>query len=580
MKKVPKTRKSKLKEADPLRDQAERLLQDNSENPSHVSARELKELVHELQVHKVELEIQNVKLREAQEKLEESQKLYHELYDSAPVGYITMSTSGVILESNLAGADMFGMVRRRFLHKLFQGFVLPEDLYIFQAHRQRLLENKRKDTRELRMTKKGEVFFCRMESVCVRDGKGNPVSIRSALVDVTELKDKAEELRRATIRFTAIAENARDIISRRDRNLRCIYINPAVEAQLEIPRRAFLGRTLEETHSEFPEQLREAFAEVFRTGEEKTVEYESVTPKRHKSFQAIVIPEKDGKGAVESILTVARDITALKQTQKDLESRIGRRTAALERTNLKLEEEIGKRRNFEKALRSSTEKIIQEARKRRLLSSKLVDLLEKDRRSTAITIHDELGQLLTTIKMDLEMADSAAEEDARSLISRAKERIISAIEFSRNAVNQLRPVALDTIGLVPSLETLIEDIRKSSKKVSISFFSRPLPSTLDKEKELVLYRTAQEAITNALKHASPTNIFVSLIPKDKTVLLTIEDDGKGFDYMQQTTASPESGLGIGIMEERLAHVQGELRIESLAGKGTEVIAEVPIDENQ
>jgi two-component system, NarL family, sensor kinase len=80
---------------------------------------------------------------------------------------------------------------------------------------------------------------------------------------------------------------------------------------------------------------------------------------------------------------------------------------------------------------------------------------------------------------------------------------------------------------------------------------------------------------NALKHASAKNIFVNLIAKDSSVLLTVDDDGKGFDY-EKTSASPDGGLGIGILQERLALVEGGLKVESHPGKGTQVIAEVPV----
>jgi len=352
-------------------------------------------------------------------------------------------------------------------------------------------------------------------------------------------------------------------------------VNPAIEALTGIPRRAFLGKTFDETGVGFPDQIRQAIAEVIRSGEEQSVEFEHDTSKEIKTFHAIAIPEKDREGAVKSVLTIARDITGLKGLQRSLENRVRERTAEIEQANLKLVEEIGTREKFEKVLRASSEQIIQEARKRQSLSATLVDLLEKDRRSTAMALHDHLGQLLTTIKMDLEMMDGAEEKDARVLIDRAKQRITEALRFGRDAVNQLRPVALDTLGLVSSMEALIEDIAKSTNDISISFFSRPLPSGICKDKELALYRVAQESITNALKHASPGNIFVNLMARNETVILTVEDDGKGFDYTK-TTASPDAAMGIGIMQERLFLVGGRLKIESQPGKGTQVIAEVPV----
>jgi PAS domain S-box-containing protein len=572
MKKSSKTKKTKPKDAKSLRDRAETLLR---ENPPDIPKEDLAALLHELQVHQIELQMQNEELREAHERLEESRNRYYELYDFAPVGYITMTASGVIQESNLAAADMFGMVRSRFLNNLFQGFILPDDLHLFENHRRRLFDSKTNDTCELRLRNKDHVFFCRVESAGGKDHQGNMVNIRSALIDITATKKAEEELRRANEGFAAIAENARDIISRRERDLRCTYVNPAIEALTGIPRRELLGKTFDETGVGFPDQIRKAVAEVIRSGQEKTVEFEHDTSEGIKTFHALAIPEKDREGTVKSVLTIARDIPGLKGVQKTLENSVREKAAEIEQANLKLVEEIRKREKFEKVMRASSEQIIQEAQKRQMLSARLVDLLEKDRRSTAMALHDHLGQLLTTIKMDLEMMEGAGEKDARALIHRAKQRIGEALQFSRDAVNQLRPASLDTLGLVSSMEALIQDIAKSTNDISISFFSRPLPSGICKDKELALYRVAQESITNALKHASPGNVFVNLMARNETVILTIEDDGKGFDYTQ-TIASPQAAMGIGIMQERLFLVGGRLKIESQPGKGTQVIAEVPV----
>jgi PAS domain S-box-containing protein len=563
---------TKPKDVEPLRDRAEKLLHESS---SEIPPQDLAELLHELRIHQIELELQNEELRNAQEKLQESKNLYYDLYDFAPVGYMTISTNGVILESNLAGVEFMGRVRSDFLGKLFQGFVLAEDLPVFNAHRQSVLEKKGKHTCELRLTKRDQAFFCRLESTCTRDPKGDPESIRTVIIDITELKQLQLDQQKANARFAALAENARDIISRRDRNLRCTYINPAIEAHLGIPRTAFIGKTIEEMETGFPGQLKDAFAEVLRLGEEQTFEFKHESPKGMKHFHAILIPEKDAEGLIDSILVISRDISTLKEIQKELENKVLERTADLEQANLKLVNEIRKREKFENALRGSAEKVIREANKRRMVSARLVELLEKDRRETAMALHDHLGQLLTTLKMDLEMIGSGEGEKVQGLIERAKQKSMEALQFSRDAINQLRPVALDTLGLVPALETLVQEIRRSSRDVSFTFFSRPLPAAVGKDKELVLYRIAQEAIMNALRHAAPKHIYVNLIAKGNTILLTIEDDGKGFDY-EKTSASPDGGLGIGILKERLALVEGNLKVESHPGKGTQVIAEIPV----
>jgi PAS domain S-box-containing protein len=574
MKKNSMPRKTKPKKGPTLRERAEMLL---PASPSEIPHRDLAVLINELQIHQVELEIQNEELRSAQEKLEESRNRYHDLYDFAPVGYFTISPSGAILESNLAGADMLGVVRSRLKGKLFQGFVSPADLNIFQAHRERLLKTSRKDACELRMVQQGRVLFCRMESACARDKQGTPVSIRTALVDITEIREAQEEMQKAKEGFAALAENAKDIISRRDRNLRCTYINSAVEAQLGLPPKAFLGNLLEETVKDggFRLALTSIFAEVLESAEAKIVEFEHDTPKGWKTFHAVVIPEKNREGAVESILTIARDITSLKEIQKQLENRVRERTADLARANRMLEEQIERRAKYESELKSAADKIIKEVERRRRLSRRLVELLEEDRRNVALTLHDHLGQLLTTLAMDLEMLQSLEEPlEMTTLAKKARPKALEALNFARNISHELRPSALESLGLVPTLISLVETIKDSSR-VEIDFFHTAVSENLEKRKALAIFRIVQEALTNILKHAEAQHIFINLISRHGLVHLTIEDDGRGFDVKALEIAS-RGPLGIDIMKERAVDVGGRLRIESSPGRGTQVMAEVPI----
>ena len=431
-----------------MRDRAERLLR---ENPSCVPSEDLAELLHELQVHQIELEMQNAELRKAHEELEDSRNRYYELYDFAPIGYITMSIPGVILSCNLAGADMLGVVRSRLPGKLFEGFVFPEDLYLFHAHRKRLVEVKLKDDCELRLMNKDHVFSCRIDSICARDHEGNPVELRSALTDISSLKNM----------------------------------------------------------------------------------------------------------------------------QKYLEDRVRERTADIEQAKLKLEDQIDRRIKYENALKSATEKIIAEIERRRILSRRLVEFLEEDRRDIATALHDQLGQLLTTLNMDLEMMEKHEQSgELAMLVGKARKKTLEAMKFVRNISHELRPSALDTLGLVASLASMVESIKETSN-IEIFFYHNAIPENLGREESLALFRIAQEATTNALKHAAARQIFINLVAKDSLLYLTIEDDGNGFDQ-QAVTITPRGPLGIEIMKERAIDAGGRLRIESQPGKGTQVFAEAPL----
>jgi PAS domain S-box-containing protein len=250
----------------------------------------------------------------------------------------------------------------------------------------------------------------------------------------------------------------------------------------------------------------------------------------------------------------------------------------LEKLNEELRSEIQKRKQYEKALKSSTEKIIQEHTHRKALSGQLVDLLEKDRREVAMALHDHAGQILTTLKMDLEaMENKASQTEARLKLKPAKDKATELLAFIRNTSAQLRPSMLDTLGLVASVRNLIDQFPATARE-KITFHVGNLPPRMGQDVEIALYRIIQESLTNSLKYAHAENICVNLIRKGEqnVLLLSIEDDGRGFDYTPESSSTPVKGhLGITIMRERAVLLGGDFRVESKPGKGTVVMVEIP-----
>jgi PAS domain S-box-containing protein len=150
-------------------------------------------LLHERRVHQIELEVQNEELRTAQEKLEESRGQYFELYDVAPVGYFSISEKGVILEANLTGANLLGVVPRDLRAQRFSHFIYKEDLDNYYLHRRQLFKTRSPQLCETRMVRKdGSLFWARVEATLAQDGKsGKPVCL-ATMSDVS-LKKRAEE---------------------------------------------------------------------------------------------------------------------------------------------------------------------------------------------------------------------------------------------------------------------------------------------------------------------------------------------------------------------------------------------------
>jgi len=213
------------------------------------------------------------------------------------------------------------------------------------------------------------------------------------------------------------------------------------------------------------------------------------------------------------------------------------------------------------------------------LSKRLIDLLEKDRHEIAMELHDHIGQVLTSLKINLEIIGSQLKPPKTELASQikaAEQKAIQALKDIKSISHGLKPSTLDALGLESSLRELFNEIQKGAD-MQIHFFSRNVPPRFARKKELAVYRIAQEALTNVLKHARAKDVHVNLAKKDKVLSLSVEDDGVGFIRDEAVKISKGKGsLGLFIMRERAIQLGGELRIESQPGKGTLVLVEIPL----
>lgn len=184
-----------LGRASDLRQRAEEEARADSEKPlDMLSPEETLQVLHELRVHQIELEMQNEELRRAQVELEASRARYFDLYDLAPVGYVTLSEEGIILEANLTAATLFGVAEGNFVKRPLPQFILPADQDVYYLHRKQLFETSSPQICELRMLKKdGIQFWARLEATVAQDTDGAPVC-RTVVSDITERKRAEAEL--------------------------------------------------------------------------------------------------------------------------------------------------------------------------------------------------------------------------------------------------------------------------------------------------------------------------------------------------------------------------------------------------
>jgi PAS domain S-box-containing protein len=196
-----------------LRQQAEERLRKHPPGQDAGTPDQTQRLLHELQIHQIELEMQNDELRRAQESLEVSRARYFDLYDLAPVGYVTLSEQGLILEANLTVATMLGLPRGSLAKQPLTRFLFRDDQDIYYLHHKRLLETGAPQAWELRMKRQGgDLFWTQMEATIAQDGTGLRVC-RIALSDVSQRK-RAESQRDATLAELKAALAEKEVLMR------------------------------------------------------------------------------------------------------------------------------------------------------------------------------------------------------------------------------------------------------------------------------------------------------------------------------------------------------------------------------
>ena len=202
---------------------------------------------------------------------------------------------------------------------------------------------------------------------------------------------------------------------------------------------------------------------------------------------------------------------------------------------------------------------------------RVVEAQEQERARLARELHDETGQALTSILLGLKsLEDRLDSDDGRVAAAELRELVVSTLHDVRRLAVELRPSALDDFGLVPAIERLTDTFSAGSG-IAVDLEERLGDERLPGEIETALYRLVQEALTNVLKHAGAERVRVSLTRDAGGVAVVVEDDGTGFD-----TRARNGGLGLTGMRERLGIVGGRLTVDSTSGRGTTLLAEVPL----
>jgi len=222
-------------------------------------------------------------------------------------------------------------------------------------------------------------------------------------------------------------------------------------------------------------------------------------------------------------------------------------------------------------------------RKLRLLSSHLLTVQERERRRISMELHDEVGQSLTVLKLQirsiknkLNNSQTDLKEGCVEILKCVDQTIENVRRFSRDFGSSI----LEDMGLCAALRWLAEDFEKHSN-INISLDIEKIDNLFPRESQIIVYRIFQEAITNIDKHANADHLSILIMKKKKYVFFQIVDDGKGFEKKQiDNRSSDVIGLGLTAMDERARMLDGTLNIFSRKQRGTRITLNVPIGKKE
>jgi signal transduction histidine kinase len=212
------------------------------------------------------------------------------------------------------------------------------------------------------------------------------------------------------------------------------------------------------------------------------------------------------------------------------------------------------------------------------LSARLVHAQEEERRTIARELHDEVGQAFTAIKLELSVAERALGQNAGAIRALDDVRAIAdrALQGVRDLSHLLHPALLDDIGLLPALERQLQQFSRRTG-IRTELLQDGMDVRLASDAELCLYRVAQEALTNIGRHAEASSCRIYLERMSSTVVMTVEDDGKGFPAAAGGGNLEERGLGLLSIRERVTDLDGRFRVDSAPGRGTRLTVELPAE---
>ena len=477
--------------------------------------------------------------RRAEAALHESEARYRGIVESTQAVFTRTDREGRVLYANDAICRLVGVPLEAMLGQSFFQWVHPEDQATTLASMSAVLEPPYRVLVENRVpTLRGWRWF-EWEACAIRDADGAIREFQTIGLDVTERKEAEHALATSEARYRSLVESGLELIARADPSGRLLFANDAYLCAFGYRREDVeAGRVniLPHIHEDDRERVLESFRHVLEPPHRNVIVSRvriRDTWRWYEWEQGVV---RDEEGVVTEIQGAGRDVT--------------------------------ERQVAEEALRRSLAELKRSEETLRRLARRQAQIREEERRRLGLDLHDNVCQELAAVGVLLSAA--RVRKGDGSELERAAQHLTEVIEHLRLVGRDLRPMMLSDLGLTESLRAFTTKVSSLQRRV-VARFPTPIPR-LDDETEIAVYRVAQEALGNALRHAYARSIDLLLRAEGETLVLEVRDDGRGFDR----TACRGDSLGLASMEERALALGGRLAIESAPGQGTCVRLECPL----
>lgn len=457
--------------------------------------------------------------KEAHATLQESEQRLRHFVEIVPDVIFTLAPDGTVTSLNPAFERITGWSREEWLGKPFAPYIHPEDLPLAQTIFQWIFKKQVVPLFELRVRSKSGDYLIKELTAAPEVRDGEVVGVFGIARDITKRRQAEEAVRSL---FTGVPIG----LGRITPEGRILDANPALVQMSGYPD----VQTLLSVNA----------AEFY------------VNPEDRPRFNALM----ERWGVV-----------------RDFEVQLRRRDGTIywARNNSRAVRDAGgKIRYYEESIEDITER-----KQAEIALRHLNETLEDEAKRIAHALHDEAGQNLTPVHLELETIARELPSDLRDRLRGVRGLLRQFEEEMRRLSHELRPTTLDDLGLMPALEFLARGVSKRTG-IPISVYGTGkgrLPSSV----EIALYRIVQEGLTNVMKYAQASHVWIEVKRGDHAVRCSLRDDGVGFDVQGVLARRGERGIGLVGMRERAEALGGTLQIRSTPGRGTELVVSISLE---